>query len=137
MLDIVYTSRKTNNTHDFVHKLIAAGYPADRVQRLTGPGFVPPEKYVLFTASYCGDDLENVFHPDLEAWIQSDPNWYKNCVCSVISGNHNFGKNFAISGKILYQRYKIKKLHDYELKGLPCDVVKVMAKLKKMAEWLA
>ena len=131
MIDILYTTMRTGNTRDFVHKLIAAGIPASAVTEITDPTQPVPEKFVLFTASYCSEDLEGIYHPTLQAWMDNHPDWHKHCKGTVVSGNRNFRSRYAAAGKMLARQYNIPMLHNFELKGHPKDVDTVLYGLNK------
>ena len=132
MIDILYTSMRSSNTHDFIQKLVASGIPPERVSRLETPEQTVSRPFVLFTASYCGRDDEGMFHPVLSKWFKAMPEWHRLCRGTVVSGNMQFGKRFGIAGRTLQQQHNIPRLHSFELKGQPKDVRLVMSGMTQM-----
>lgn len=118
MLDIVYFSNFSNNTHRFVEKLDIEG----TIKRI--PIMEPFEEeilnpYVLITPTY---GIKRGIPIQVIKFMKEN----RRMMAGVIaSGNINFGKDFAKAGYMISQTCKVPLLYTFELLGTKEDVTKV------------
>lgn len=118
MLEVWFTSSKTNNCRDFVSKLqYEHTNEIDPVK-----GIYPKNPFLLVTGTYADNKGEGTYHPDLKWLIDSKPESLKLMKGVVCAGNRVFGPKFALTGKILSHFLSIPHVRAFELKGFKQDV---------------
>lgn len=123
MLDLVYFSNVSNNTHRFVTHLEWATGDIHRVPikgefegQISNP-------YVLICPSY-GDEKNGHVPPQVRKFLNQLEN-RKNCVGVIGSGHINFGDEFAKAGDILATKLRVPLLYKFELAGTQHDIERV------------
>lgn len=124
MLDIIYFSNVSENTHRFVQKLELEG-----IRRIPIKGEIeeePENPYVLITPTY----NERGVPIQVMKFLNKHQN--RNKLAGVIaSGNINFGDDYAKAGLVISKKCNVPLLYTFELTGTPEDIVKVKEGLKK------
>ena len=128
MLDIVYFSNVSNNTHRFVEKLEWEG-GLHRIPLHGGCDFGVFNSYVLICPSY-GDDTHGHVPPQVRKFL-NDPEYRSLCVGVIGAGNINFGDEFARAGEVLARKLQVPLLYKFELAGTTEDLDKVKTGLHK------
>ena len=116
-MKLVYFSL-TNNTDRFVHKL-NTDIPIVSIDEYDGL-----DSFILFTPTH--------FYGEPPTKVVKFLEEHGNNIVGVVSfGNKNWGDNiFAMSGKVIAQKYNVPWLHRIELSGTKEDVNKVNEILK-------
>lgn len=142
-LSIVYISL-TGNTTAFISKL--SDYLADQhqltvqatnVKDLAGEIFPLTQPFVAFLPTYLEGgngvdtgDVEILTTP-LGDFLAAYDN-HKLCRGIVGSGNRNFNHQYCLTAQQYSQRFGFPVLDDFELRGLPADVVRIGDKLAEL-----
>lgn len=125
MLDIIYFSNVSNNTHRFIEKL---SLPTS-IKRIPVKGDWEDEidsPYVLITPTY----NERGVPIQVMRFISKFKNRQK--LSGVIaSGNINFGDDYAKAGYVISKKCNVPLLYTFELMGTEEDVNRVEEGLKK------
>ncbi|MBC9706669.1 MAG: class Ib ribonucleoside-diphosphate reductase assembly flavoprotein NrdI [Enterococcus sp.] len=125
MLDIIYFSNVSNNTHRFIEKL----EPESVVRRIPIKGIFEEElhrPYVLITPTY------NERGVPIQVMKFLNKHQHRNQLAGVIaSGNINFGEDYAKAGLVISKKCNVPLLYTFELTGTPKDIIKVKEGLKK------
>lgn len=136
MTSIVYISL-TGNTKCFIDKL--SDYLADQhqltiqatnVKDLTGEVFPLTQPFVAFLPTYLegGNGVDNgdveILTTPLGDFLAAYDN-HKLCLGIVGSGNRNFNHQYCLTAQQYSQRFGFPVLDDFELRGLPADVVRI------------
>ena len=128
MVNIVYFSSATGNTHRFVEKL---GLPAQRIPLLKRDEFLRVDQpYVLIVPTYGGGNLKGAVPKQVIAFL-NDPGNRSHCVGVISSGNTNFGTAYCLAGDIVAAKLGIPHMYKFELLGTSEDVSRVREGLKE------
>lgn len=128
MVNIVYFSSATENTHRFVEKL---GLPAQRIPLLKRDEFLHVDQpYVLIVPTYGGGNLKGAIPKQVIAFL-NDPGNRSHCVGVISSGNTNFGTAYCLAGDIVAAKLGIPHMYKFELLGTSEDVSRVREGLKE------
>lgn len=128
MLNIVYFSNVSNNTHRFVNSLEWTGH----VYRIPIKGifdYTLLNSYVLICPSY-GDANHGHIPPQVKKFLNEEAN-RKHCVGVIGAGNITFGEDFAKAANILSTKLHVPLLYKFELAGTENDREKVKQGLKE------
>lgn len=124
MVNIIYFSNVSNNTHRFVQKL----NENSQSTRIPVKGKFAEdilEPYVLITPTY-GDRGVPI---QVMKFLDESKN--RKFLAGVIaSGNTNFGNDYAKAGKVISKKCKVPLLYTFELMGTEEDVEKIEKGLK-------
>lgn len=125
MLDIIYFSNVSNNTHRFIEKLSLV----TNIKRIPVKGDWDEEidsPYVLITPTY----NERGVPIQVMRFISKYENRRK--LAGVIaSGNINFGDDYAKAGYVISKKCNVPLLYTFELMGTKEDVNRVEEGLEK------
>lgn len=129
LVEIVYFSNVSNNTHRFVEKL---DRPAQRLPLRAGDlSLQVTEPYVLVLPTYGGGREGGAVPKQVIRFLNDPAN--RALIRGVISaGNTNFGGAYCVAGDIVARKCDVPVLYRFELLGTPEDVVSVQTILK---EW--
>lgn len=125
MLDIIYFSNVSNNTHRFVQKL----EPESPILRIPVKGDFTGDiinPYVLITPTY----NERGVPIQVMKFLNRSEN-RKNLAAVIASGNINFGTDYAKAGYVISKKCQVPLLYTFELMGTNEDVERVREGLKK------
>lgn len=126
MIDIIYFSNVSNNTHRFISKL---GLETN-IYRIPIKGewdFTPEKPYVLITPTYGNASGIPV---QVGKFISKGKN--RKMLAGVIgTGNENFGPDYARAGSAISNKCKVPLLYKLEMFGTTEDVMKVKEGLEK------
>lgn len=125
MIDIIYFSNVSNNTHRFIEKLDLDANIA-RIP-VKGEYLDTPEKpYVLITPTYGNAGIPI----QVRRFLKLGKN--RKMLTGVIgSGNTNFGADFAKAAHVISEKCEVPLLYTFELLGTNKDVMKVKEGLEK------
>lgn len=129
MIDVIYFSNITNNTHRFVEKL-----ELPSVHRIPIKGeyeFDVLKPYVLITPTYGTGKSSKEMVPHQVRKFLSVKEFRTPCSAVIASGNINFGKEYALAGKVISQKLNIPYLYNFELAGNEIDVERVKKGLEQ------
>lgn len=119
MINVIYFSNVSNNTHRFISKL---DLDTD-IERIPVKGEyegTPDEPYILITPTYG----ESGVPVQVRKFISKAKN--RKMLAGVIAtGNTNFGKDYAKAGHVISDKCKVPLLYTLELFGTTEDVTKV------------
>lgn len=133
MLDIVYYSGVTNNTHRFVEALNWEGN-VYRIPILGNKNFTVTTPYVLICPAY-GEAHHGHVPPQVRKFLKNEEE--RNlCVGAIGSGNINFGYEFAAAGKMIANKLGVPFLYGFELAGTTTDREKVKTGLLELGKEL-
>lgn len=142
MVNIVYFSTKSENTHRFVQKL---GFDSYRIPLGTDKSapcsFIDENElatapYVIIVPTYGGGGSKGAVPPQVIRFLKQPQN--AQYIRGVIpAGNTNFGEAYCLAGKIISARLQVPQLYRFELLGTPEDVDKVQKGLVAFWEHLA
>jgi protein involved in ribonucleotide reduction len=119
---IVYFSSVTEGTKKFVDKV---GYRAERIPLLPKDGFLKVDyKYVLIIPTYGGGSNTGAVPKQVIKFLNDEENRNK-CVGVIGAGNLNFGEHYCLAARIISNKLKIPALYNFEIMGVPRDVMKV------------
>ncbi|MFT4109872.1 class Ib ribonucleoside-diphosphate reductase assembly flavoprotein NrdI [Propionicimonas sp.] len=122
MVQVVYFSSTSENTHRFVGKL---GFPAERIPLLAGePPLQVDEPYVLLVPTYGGGNLGGAVPRQVIRFL-NDPGNRAHQRGVISAGNTNFGDAYCIAGDIVAAKCGVPHLYQFELMGTPDDVERV------------
>lgn len=123
LMDVVYFSSVSENTHRFVGKLQnKVEVAAYRIPlRRTDPALIVTRPYVLILPSYGGGDQRGVVPKQVIKFLNVQEN--RTLIRGVvISGNTNFGVHHCCAGPIVAKKCGVPILHRFELLGTARDV---------------
>ncbi|QPK81449.1 class Ib ribonucleoside-diphosphate reductase assembly flavoprotein NrdI [Schaalia sp. ZJ405] len=122
MVNVVYFSSATGNTHRFVTKL---QLPAQRIPLRPHDEFLHVnEPYVLIVPTYGGGNIKGAVPKQVIKFL-NDPENRRHCVGVISSGNTNFGTAYCLAGDIISAKLKVPHMYKFELLGTPEDVSRV------------
>lgn len=134
MLEIIYFSNFTNNTHRFIEKLNWE----NKTHRIPVRGnlteTLTTNPYVLICPSY-GEKQHGHVPPQVRKFL-TNPDNRKNCVGVIGAGNINFGPEYARSGDVISFKLKIPLLYKFELAGTTEDYEKITIGLQTLQKQL-
>lgn len=116
---IVYFSSVSNNTHRFVEKL---DLPATRLPISTSEAsnVIIDSEFVLVVPTYGAGSKG--FVPKQVIKFLNNPVNRQNIRGVIAAGNTNFGKDYAMAGKIVSAKCQVPLLYIVELMGLDEDI---------------
>lgn len=118
-MNLAYFSNVSGNTHRFIEKL---GLEAARIPvTANADTLIMKEPYVLIVPTYGDKNFTNFVPRQVKKFLQEERN-QENIKGVIASGNTNFGKEFAIAGRIISQKFHVPYLYRFELMGTPEDV---------------
>jgi protein involved in ribonucleotide reduction len=123
MLDIVYFSNITENTHRYVMKIDAQGGAVHRIPIKGEFEHCLLNSYILIVPTYGDKGRGHLPHQVLK--FLNTEEFRKMCVGVVAAGNRNFGKEYGIAGDIISKKLHIPLIQKIELAGDPDDVEKL------------
>lgn len=130
MIDIVYFSNVTNNTHRFVEKLDLDGGRKYRIPIKGEFDFTLLNPYILVTPTYGDPNKKGMVPHQVRKFLKEAENLHT--LSGVIAGgNMNFGHEYGMAGDIISRRFHIPLLYKFELAGTDQDVEKVNLGLKQ------
>ncbi|MEJ3405609.1 class Ib ribonucleoside-diphosphate reductase assembly flavoprotein NrdI [Rathayibacter sp. YIM 133350] len=119
MVNLIYFSSISGNTHRFIEKL---GRPAARIPLL--PKDAPlqaTEPYVLVLPTYGGGDGNGAVPKQVIRFLNDENN--RSLIRGVIgAGNTNFGEGYCLAGDIIAAKCSVPHLYRFEVFGTPDDV---------------
>ncbi|MBZ9558347.1 MULTISPECIES: class Ib ribonucleoside-diphosphate reductase assembly flavoprotein NrdI [Modicisalibacter] len=121
MIDVVYFSTQSNNTHRFVQKL---DWPAWRIPISRRESLQAERPYVLVVPTY-GDGDPRTAVPAPVIRFLNDPRNRALIRGVVAGGNTNFGSAYALAGHVIAHKCGVPFLYRFELMGTPEDVARV------------
>lgn len=122
MLDIVYFSNISENTHRFIETLKWEG----NVHRIPVKGeaeFENLKPYVIICPSY-GTETNGHVPPQVRKFF-TNKEYVNLCVGVIGSGNINFGPEFAAAGDVISKKLQVPLLYKFELAGTSEDINKI------------
>lgn len=123
----VYYDTKTGNVRNFIKKLLdmASNMIAININDINEGDVLLPGHLITYTTGSGSVPVTTQYF--MERNFQS--------VLSIsASGNKNWGKNFAVSGDILAERYALPLVHKFEMAGFEEDVKKVLKDISSIEE---
>lgn len=123
LMDVVYFSSVSENTHRFVGKLQnKVEVAAYRIPlRRTDPALIVTRPYVLILPSYGGGDQRGAVPKQVIKFLNVQEN--RALIRGVVvSGNTNFGVHYCCAGPIVAKKCGVPILHRFELLGTARDV---------------
>ena len=122
MVNLVYFSSVSGNTHRFVEKL---GTPAVRIPlHAKDEPLIVHEPYVLILPTYGGGPDTRAVPKQVIKFLNVEEN--RSHLRGVIAaGNTNFGEAYGIAGDIVARKCQVPFLYRFELFGTPDDVTAV------------
>lgn len=122
MVNVVYFSSASENTHRFVQRL---GVPAQRIPLRPHEAFLRvDEPYVLVVPTYGGGNDGGAVPRQVVKFLNDEHN--RSLLRGVIAaGNTNFGDAYCIAGDIISKKCRVPYLYRFELLGTAEDVVRV------------
>lgn len=126
MIDIIYFSNVSNNTHRFVEKLNLA----TNIERIPIRGEyegTPERPYVLIVPTY---GIKSGVPIQVKKFIAKAKN-RKMLVGVIGTGNENFGADYARAGEVISNKCQVPLLYKLEMFGTTEDVIKVKEGLEK------
>jgi protein involved in ribonucleotide reduction len=134
MVQLVYFSSTSENTHRFVRKL---GLPAQRIPLRPGePPLEVTEPYVLVVPTYGGGNLGGAVPKQVIRFLNEPRN--RSLIRGVISaGNTNFGEAYCLAGDIVAAKCHVPHLYQFELMGTPDDVEAARERLHQLWQRLS
>lgn len=128
MVNLVYYSSLSENTHRFVQKL---GFASTRLP--VKAGGEPPlmdRAFVLVVPTYGGGDNKGAVPKPVIQFLNNPAN--RGLIQGVIAaGNTNFGAAYAIAGDIVAKKCAVPLLYRFELLGTDEDVATVRQGLER------
>lgn len=122
LMDVVYFSSTSENTHRFVEKL---GVDAHRIPLMPKEGpLAVTEPFVLVVPTYGGGRdsgavpkqvIKFLNDPDNRQWIRG----------VIATGNTNFGSAYCLAGEIIAAKCEVPLLYRLEILGTDEDVANV------------
>jgi protein involved in ribonucleotide reduction len=134
VVNVVYFSSASENTHRFVQRL---GLPAHRIPlRPTEPFLRVDEPYVLIVPTYGGGNEGGAVPRQVIKFLNDAHN--RALLRGVIAaGNTNFGAAYCIAGDIISKKCGVPHLYDFELLGTTEDVERVRDGLGRLWQQLS
>ena len=128
MVDLVYFSSASGNTHRFIEKL---GRPAARIPLYAREEpLLVDEPFVLVVPTYGGGPETKAVPKQVIRFLNDERN--RRHLCGVIAaGNTNFGDAYGIAGDIIARKCEVPHLYRFELFGTPDDVTAVREGLEQ------
>jgi protein involved in ribonucleotide reduction len=119
VIDLVYFSSVSGNTHRFMQKL---GRPAQRIPLFAKDEPLTVQRpYVLVVPTYGGGDGHGAVPKQVIRFLNDPHN--RSLIRGVIgAGNTNFGTGYALAGDIIAAKCEVPHLYRFEIFGTPDDV---------------
>ncbi len=129
MVQLVYFSSVSGNTHRFIERL---GLPAQRIGlRPADPPLTVEDPYVLVVPTYGGGNGGGAVPRQVIRFLNDPHN--RGLLRGVIAaGNTNFGEAFCIAGDIISAKCQVPYLYRFELLGTSEDVERVRDGLERL-----
>lgn len=135
MLNVVYYSNRSNNTHRFVEKL--NGFETYRILT-TWDIHVPllmGKPYVLFVPTYGGGSDSHSIPRPVKEFLNISSN--RSLLRGVVGfGNTNFGTSYCEAADLIAGKTGVPVLGRVELMGMPEDVEQILERLRELNEQL-
>jgi len=140
MLDLIYFSNVSENTHRFalnMKKFADSATDELNIIRIPVKGMLeekPTKPFLLVCPSY-GSASQGHVPPQVKKFL-SEENARNLCAGVIGCGNLNFGAEFAASGDKIAQRIQKPLLYRFELAGFDTDIEKIFRLLNMEPEQL-
>lgn len=119
MVDVVYFSSTSENTHRFVKKL---DVKAKRIPLYaTDEALIATKPYLLVVPTY-GAGKDGGAVPKQVIRFLNNPENRENLRGVIAGGNTNFGKAYGLAADIIAKKCNVPVLHKFEIIGTPEDV---------------
>jgi len=129
IVQIVYFSSTSENTHRFVQKLTCVSH---RIPLNLQEHMVVDSEYILICPTYSGGGKNTHGHVDTRGAVPkqvihflNDEHNRKLCRAVIGTGNTNFGDSFALAGPIIAAKVGVPLAYQFELSGTQEDVARV------------
>jgi nrdI protein len=129
IVQIVYFSSTSENTHRFVQKLTCVSH---RIPLNLQEHMVVDSEYILICPTYSGGGKNTHGHVDTRGAVPkqvihflNDEHNRKLCRAVIGTGNTNFGDSFALAGPIIAAKVGVPLAYQFELSGTQEDVTRV------------
>lgn len=127
MVEIVYFSSRSENTHRFIGKLDIA---CARIPIRTEVAFAARRPYVLVVPTYSGEGGRGAVPKQVVRFLNDTEN--RSHIRGVIAaGNSNFGATFGLAGNVIARKCQVPYLYRFELLGTDEDVTNVKSRLEQ------
>lgn len=130
MLPVVYFSSGSGNTARLVAKLGVMSLRIPTSPRKPMPDL--PAAYVLICPTYSDGAGRGAIAKPILAFL-SDIKNRKGMKAVVGTGNRSFGVTFALGGRLVSQRARVRLLDPIELAGMPHEIAGLKASLTEMS----
>ncbi|UBH04629.1 protein NrdI [Leucobacter sp. Psy1] len=128
MVDLVYFSSASGNTHRFIEKL---GRPAARIPLYPREDpLLVDEPFVLVVPTYGGGPETKAVPKQVIRFLNDERN-RRHLRGVIAAGNTNFGDAYGIAGDIIARKCGVPHLYRFELFGTPDDVIAVREGLEQ------
>lgn len=128
MVDLVYFSSASGNTHRFIEKL---GRPAARIPLYAREEpLLVDEPFVLVVPTYGGGPETKAVPKQVIRFLNDERN-RRHLRGVIAAGNTNFGDAYGIAGDIIARKCEVPHLYRFELFGTPDDVTAVREGLEQ------
>lgn len=138
MFDIYYYSSRSENTKNFVEKILATDEIFKNVSvaripiKMLSDNFVYAKNpYVLFVPTYAAGDGRGALSKSIVKFLNYEEN-RKNLRYVIASGNINFGDLYCYGGELVAKKCNVPIIYKYELRGTKSDVERVSKILKEI-----
>jgi protein involved in ribonucleotide reduction len=130
MIDVIYFSNITENTHKFVQKLDLAK-PALRIPIKGNFDYDIMNPYVLIVPTYgTGKSAREMIPHQVRKFLREE-SFRKPCSGVIAGGNINFGEEYGLAGNIIARKLGVPLLYKFELAGTSLDVERVQRGLEQ------
>lgn len=137
MLDLIYFSNVSENTHRFANTMQTIIEEAEQkinIKRIPikGESITTDKPYILVCPAY-GSGKQGHVPPQVKKFL-NDETTRNNCVGVIGTGNINFGDEFAAAGTLLSAKLNVPLLHVFELAGWDTDMAYIHTLLQQTPE---
>lgn len=130
MIDIIYFSNITENTHKFVHKLELPSKTL-RIPLRGDFEYDVLAPYVLITPTYGTGKTDKEMVPHQVRKFLRERAFRTPCSGVIAGGNINFGDEYGLAGNVISEKLHVPLLYKFELAGNNLDVERVRLGLRK------
>lgn len=131
-MDVFYFSNVTNNTARFVESLIIKG-SKNRIEIKDPLQIEANSPYILITPTYGDHEGKGMVPHQVKTFLNNEVN-AKLLRGVIATGNRNFGKDYAMAGKIIAHRFSVPLLYELELAGTKEDIDFVSQIIQQLEE---
>jgi protein involved in ribonucleotide reduction len=129
MIDVIYFSNVTENTHKFVTKL-----ELPSVMRIPLKGdfeYDVMNPYVLITPTYGTGKQEKEMVPHQVRKFLREKAFRTPCSGVIAGGSINFGEEYGLAGDVISRKLHVPLLYKFDTAGTTIDVERVRAGLER------